>query len=66
MQNVTKKLEDCFNCGYEYRPEYMLRVINNQKDTLFVSPCFNCCLKFIEEGAMTFQGYRIEVMQYAG
>ena len=60
MSNV----DSCFDCGWDYHTGYMLRVVNTRDDTLFISPCYNCCLKYITQGALQIPGYRIEVMKY--
>ena len=62
----TTSIKECYGCGYSYDSDYMLRVVNTRDDTLFVNPCFTCCLEYINEGGLQLQGYRLEVMKYAG
>ena len=59
--------KECWDCGHETTVDgYLLRVVNTSDDTLFLSPCIVECVKFMESSGLTMQGYRIEVMAYAG
>ena len=60
--------KECYCCGRDtIIPGYILRVVNFQFETLFVSPCIKECIKFMEEGGYaTVQCYKIEVMPYEG
>jgi len=61
-------MRECYHCSRDTNTRgYILRVVNARFETLFVSPCIQECIEFMEKGGFSsIQCYKIEVMPYEG